>query len=330
MNFINFKVYIQLIIFSLIFIASRFDSIIFFNTLDIDLDPNYKIAIKENFWEYIYFSHVGMLGKILFDKFIFFISNLSGIKILTSFYIFNILSTYFFFSFIIIYINKIFKKNNTIKLVLFLFIVSVSYYFSNYEIWKPNYHDHLIFSLIALFSISVIFKDSFRFNKSIYFIFILILVSYTLGVTFFATSALFILIYNFAYKKSCKNDLLMFFFLLAAYALLSLKNYQNVNVFSPSSNGGANLIQRTIHSIGNENYNKLINNHKKIPKWIKVCNNEIYEKYSNIKEIDNDFFNSKLAHGHCFKKKNGHLNLLKYKEIILEKNIVKASIAAAK
>ena len=50
MKYLNFKIQIQLFIFTLIFIISRFDNIIFFNTLDLYIDPNYKLAINDFFW----------------------------------------------------------------------------------------------------------------------------------------------------------------------------------------------------------------------------------------------------------------------------------------
>ena len=104
------------------------------------------------------------------------------------------------------------------------------------------------------------------------------------------------------------------------YFFLSLKNFINIKIFSPSSNSGANLIQRTLHSIGNDSYYDLINKSKKIPKWFKFCNDEIFKQNSNISTTDKDYFQSKLAHGQCFMNSKGQIDLVKYKNQLLKKN----------
>ena len=68
MKYLNLKIQNQLIIFSLIFLTSRIDNIIFFNKLNLVIDPNYKLAINDFFLEYIQSQHVSPLGKLLFDK----------------------------------------------------------------------------------------------------------------------------------------------------------------------------------------------------------------------------------------------------------------------
>ena len=121
-------------------------------------------------------------------------------------------------------------------------------------------------------------------------------------------------------EKTFKKDLIIFFLFLAIYFFLSLKNFINIKIFSPSSNGGANLIQRTLHSIGNDSYYDLINKSKKIPKWFKFCNNEIFKQNSNISKSNKDYFQSKLAHGQCFMNSKGQVDLLRYKNQLIKKN----------
>ena len=317
MKYLNLTIQIQLIIFTLIFILSRFDNIIFFNTLDLYIDPNYKLAINDFFWEYLVSQHISPIGKIFYDKIIFSLSDLSGIKISVIFYSINIITTYLFYYFIILYLNKIYEEKIILKFLLFLFVVCLSISFDNYELWRPHYHDHLTFLLVAFFSVFLIFRDNFENKSVIYFIFFYLVISYTLGITFFITSFFFIFIFQFKNKIFLKSHLVLFIIIFICFNLISLKTYYNVKVFSPTSNGGANLIQRTLHSIGNDNYYNLINNSDKLPKWFKICNNHIYDNYSNLKEENNDNFQSKIAHGQCFLDKNSQFDLSEFKKNIL-------------
>ena len=60
--------------------------------------------------------------------------------------------------------------------------------------------------------------------------------------------------------------------------------------------GGANLIQRTIHAIGEKNYENLIQiNNQKFPSWWKNIHKEIIQK--NYDENLGDSRISNLAHG---------------------------------
>ena len=316
MKYLNLKIQNQLIIFSLIFLTSRIDNLIFFNKLNLVIDPNYKLAINDFFLEYIQSQHVSPLGKLLFDKIVFFSSDLIGVKIQLLFYLFNIITTFFFFFFIIVYLNKSFKRKTITRLILYIFTISLSIFFDSYELWRPHYHDHLTFFLIALLSILLIYKDNFENYLSLYFIFALLILSYTLGITISVITISFILIFQYLNNKSIKIHINYFSLILLLFFLLSLKNYYNVNIFSPSSNGGANLIQRTIHSIGNENYYNLINNELNLPNWFKVCNNNIFEKNQKLQLINNDNFQSKLAHGLCFLDGKNQINFTNYKKAI--------------
>jgi len=162
----------------------------------------------------------------------------------------------------------------------------------------------------------LIFKKDFEKSLSIYSVLFCLLLSYTLGFTFFLISIFYIFIFQFKNKISLRNDIIIFTFISLFFIFLSFKNYLNINTFSPTSNGGANLIQRTIHSIGNDNYFKLINNSKKIPNWFKVCNSYIYENYKKLKSENNDNFQSKLAHGLCFLNENNEFDFIKYKKAL--------------
>ena len=209
---INSKIYFQLIIFTIIFLFSRIDNIVLFHETNIDLDTNYQNAIKENFLEYAYLQHVNMIGKILFDKIIFTISSFIGLNYYTIFYLFNILTSYFFFSVVILFINNLFQNNIFIKIGLFLFILVVSYFFDNYEIWKPNYHDHFIFTLITIFSLLILFGNYLENNIYIYLILFLLIASYTLGITFFIVFFFFIFARKYKNEKTFKKDLIIFFY----------------------------------------------------------------------------------------------------------------------
>lgn len=319
MKYFNFKIQIQLILFSLIFILSRVDNIIFFNSTNLYIDANYKHAINDFFWEYLYFQHISPIGKIFYDKIIYSISNLIGLEISTIFYFLNILVSYFFYFFIILYINKVYKNNNNIKMLLVLLAVSLSIFFDNYELWRPNYHDHLTFSLVAFFSLLLVFKKDFANNFVIYSLLFFLLISYTLGFTFFLITIFFIFIFQLKNKAPIRSSIIVLILVSSFFVLLSFKNFYNVGVFSPTSNGGANLIQRTIHSIGNDNYYNLINKSEKLPDWFKVCNNYIYDNYKKIQSKNNDNFQSKLAHGLCFLKENNKFDFIKYKQAIINK-----------
>ena len=309
MKYLNFKIQIQLFIFTLIFIISRFDNIIFFNTLDLYIDPNYKLAINDFFWEYLISQHVSPIGKIFYDKIIFSLSFYSGIKTQIIFYFINIITTYLFCYFIIIYLNKIYKKKIIIKIILFFFVFLLSISFDNYELWRPHYHDHLTFLLVSTFGIFLLYKNNFENKFVIYFILFYLVISYTLGISFFLISFFFIIIFQIKHKKFLSLHIIFFTIILISFSLLSFKNYYSVKVFSPTSNGGANFIQRTLHAIGNKNYYNLVNNSDHLPNWFKACNNSIYENYEHIQLYNNDSFQSRVAHGQCFLNNKNKLEL---------------------
>ena len=100
MNYINLKFQFQVIIFTLIFIASRIDNLVFFYNLNLDIDQSYKDSLNNNFWKYIFYQHVQSTGKIVYDKIIFLISNYVGLKCILFFYFVNILTSYIFYYFI--------------------------------------------------------------------------------------------------------------------------------------------------------------------------------------------------------------------------------------
>ena len=223
MKYLNLKIQNQLIIFSLIFLTSKIDNLIFFNKLNLVIDPNYKLAINDFFLEYIQSQHVSPLGKLLFDKIVFFSSDLIGVKIQLLFYLFNIITTFFFFFFIIVYLNKSFKRKTITRFILYIFTISLSIFFDSYELWRPHYHDHLTFFLIALLSILLIYKDNFENYLSLYFIFALLILSYTLGITISVITISFILIFQYLNNKSIKIHINYFSLILLLFFLLSLK-----------------------------------------------------------------------------------------------------------
>ncbi len=286
--------------------------------LDFLLENNYLFALKNKFLEYIIFQHTIPIGKVLFDKIILFISQLINLEIKFIYYFFNVFTSYIFFYFIILYINISYKNDKKLKYSLLFLTILISAFFDNYEVWRLNYHDHLNFFLIACFSLIILIKNEFHKNYKIYYILLLILISYTLGIVFFSAYIILISIYKFLNSEKLKNELITITFFSIIFLIICMKNYISVKIFSPSTTGGANLIQRTLHSIGNENYFNLINNSQDIPMWFKVCNNNIFKKYKKLKFKDLDNFQSKLAHGLCYENDDKKIGLKKYKDSVLK------------
>tara|TARA_B100000401_G_scaffold435993_1_gene378674 strand:- start:514 stop:1452 length:939 start_codon:yes stop_codon:yes gene_type:complete len=111
---------------------------------------------------------------------------------------------------------------------------------------------------------------------------------------------------SFYYKFS-----LIFFIILTIFT----KNYIITSIFSPTSMGGANLIQRTVHAIGEKNYINLIEIKKEVfPVWWINLSKKIIQNNNSLSNTDKRISN--LAHGSL--DENIFINFKKQKKIIQE------------
>lgn len=273
----------------LIFIFSRF--FVYYELDQKGLIRVYnKDYLNEDFLDLIIFNHTLPNGHLILEKLLnYFYINTSIL-----FYLLNILYT-IFFCYFINDICKNFKFNKSIRIFI---LILLSIILIPYETWRVSHHDH-----INLFIISYLFWSLFKFinfnEKFNHLIFSLILLNlfYTLGFIYF----LFISFYLFLIKKLNyieigKFEYLKLFSVLLLIISIFTKNYISASVFSSTSMGGANLIQRTIHAIGEKNYENLIQiNNQKFPSWWKNIHKEIIQK--NYDENLGDSRISNLAHG---------------------------------
>ncbi len=293
-------------IFLLIFISSR---IIYFFQLKENF--SYSITnnnyINQNFLELFIFNHTIPNGHLVIEKLI----NLTNLHSFSFFYFLNLVYTIFFCLFLNDLLKQI-KFNNTLRIIL---LVIVSIILIPYESWRVNHHDH-----ISLFIISYMFWSLFHFinnGRSLnHLIFALILLNffYTLG---FVYSLIFfislILIKKYKLISFNKYYLTKFFLLFFFILIIFLKNYYSSSIFASTSMGGANLIQRTIHAIGEKKYQNLIEVKKQtFPNWWINITEEIFLTNKTDKLLDNRISN--LAHGTL--DKNILSNFLKQKNII--------------
>lgn len=276
-------------IFYLIFIFSRF---IVYYELDQKafLKVYNKDYLNEDFLNLIIFNHTLPNGHLILEKLLnYFYTNTSLL-----FYLLNILYTIS----LCYFVNDIFKNFKLDKNIKIFILIVLSTILIPYETWRVSHHDH-----INIFIISYLFWSLFKFinfnEKFNHIIFALILLNlfYTLGFVYFLfISFYFVLIKKLNYIKIGKYDYLKLFSVLLLIISIFTKNYISVSVFSSTSMGGANLIQRTVHAIGEKNYENLIQaNNQKFPNWWKNIHNEIVLR--NYDENLSDSRISNLAHG---------------------------------
>ena len=289
-----------------IFIVSR--TLLFFeygkDNEHISSNINY---INQDFLELFMFNHTIPNGHLLLEKLLFH-ANLYSFSF---FYLLNILYTALF-CFFLNDVLKLINFNTTYRIII---LIVASTLLIPYESWRVDHHDH-----INLFIISYLFWSMFRFiNTSQNFnhlILALILLNffYTLSILYSIIFFIFIIYIN--KKKYIKLDnyfFLKFFSVFFITLIIFSKNYLSSSIFSPTSMGGANLIQRTIHALGENKYQNLIEIKKNnFPSWWIGITEEIFQY--NIKEslVDNRISN--LAHGKL--DNDLFLNFSKQKNII--------------
>jgi len=264
--------------------------------------------INQDFFELFIFNHTIPNGHLILEKII----SLFSIEKEFLFYTLNI-----FYSLMLCYfLNDLTKKIKIKKNYRLLFLILVSVILIPYEIWRPDHHDH-----INIFLIAYLFWSTFYFicykKKLNHIILSLILLNffYTLGFIYSLLIFVFLFFYNKLTKvKLGNNYFLKFISVFTIIFLIFLKNYLSISIFSPTSMGGANLIQRTVHAIGEEKYKSLIELKKeKLPLWWISITQQILDKNKKIEMVDIRISN--LAHGKL--DKNLFLNFEKQKKIIL-------------
>lgn len=287
MSFFINKIYFYL--FLLIFFSERF-LINIFSEQNFLNSPQKFEYLNFNFFELFLFNHTLPNGHLLLEKIISIFSlNLNEV-----FYALNIFYSLLFCFFL----NYIFSKILIKKNIRFYILILVSTSLLSYETWRVTHHDH-----INLFILSYLFWSLFNFiyyNKKFNHIVISLLLLnlfYTLGFMITFLIIFFLIIGNFLkvckIQKSQAIKLSLVFFLIS---IIFLKNYQSSSSFAPTSMGGANLIQRTIHAIGENKYKEFIEVKKNIfPSWWISVTNEILNQNKKIKSVDLRISN--LAHG---------------------------------
>ena len=267
--------------------------------------------INENFLELLTFNHTIPNGHLLIEKLI----NLLGFNNSLSFYFLNISYTLIFCYFL----NDISKKINLKKKFRIIILISISTILLPYESWRLDHHDHINLFLIAYLFWSIFYFINYKekFNHIILSLVFLNLF-YTLGFIYTFLTFFSILVFrrliNF---KLDKFYYIKFFSVFVIIFSIFLKNYISVLIFSPTSMGGANLIQRTVHALGEEKYiNFLESNKNKFPDWWIILTKEIINKN---KKIDSENLRiSNLAHGRL--DRDIFLNYKKQKLIIENTN----------
>lgn len=230
-------------------------------------------------------------GHLILLKFFYFLFPKS-INLSFIFYFFNVSVTivccWFFFDIF---------KNFLNKRLLILVLLLISYFLIPYEFWRLDHHDHInlfIFSYILWCVYKIIFTE--KCKNHLFFSLVLINFFYTLG--FISTFMVFILLLFLIKKKKiflAKYDYIKILFIIFLIIFTFLKTYLNSHVVSTTVMGGANLLQRTIHAIGEDKFSDLVENKIILPKgWLNIFN-EI--KKINQKITDIDIRISNVAHG---------------------------------
>ena len=275
------------------------------NNLLINLEINNYI--NNNFLELFLFNHTIPNGHLLLEKLI----SLLGSNNSLFFYLLNITYTLLFCYFL----NDLIRRFSIKKIYRLIILISISTVLLPYETWRLDHHDH-----INLFLISYIFWSIFYFinynRKFNHLILSLILINffYTLG--FIYTISIFFVLIFFSKKfnlKLSRNYYLKFTSVFIIIFCIFFKNYTTISIFSPTSMGGANLIQRTIHAIGEEKYKILLEKKKDaFPEWWTILTNEIFKSNKKIDLVDLRISN--LAHANL--DKDIFLNFQKQKIVI--------------
>jgi len=278
----------------LFFFLIKLNNLIFIYNIQLDLDVFFRV-LRDNFFDYIIFSHTQPILIYIFHKIIAEFSNIMPMHYKYFYFIFNSMISLFFINFIV----KIYKQNLYSNNFLIFIIILLIFAMSPYDVWRLNHHDHFNFALILL-NTNLLYNRiilNHSNEKFIYLSLFLLTNSYSLGLVITIVTLFFLAILKF--KKKQKFFLKYLFIFLICIAPF-LKNLFLHDTFSSSTMLGANLLQRTAHAIGSEKLKILINEEKNLPIWWKACFNDIYKSKSS--KNNNDSFQSSLAHGNCFKK----------------------------
>ena len=309
MSFIIEKFYVYL--FLLIFFTKRL-LINIFSEKNFVNNPQKFEYFNLNFFELFLFNHTLPNGHLFLEKIIsFFTLNYNEV-----FYSLNL----FYSLLLCFFLNDIFKNILKKKIISFYVLILVSTCLLSYETWRPSHHDH-----INLFILSYLFWAIFNFicyNKNFNHIIIslaLLNLFYSLG--FMISLLIFFSLVIANSLKICKISKVHYIKISLIFFLIFIvffKNYLSSSNFAPTSMGGANLIQRTIHSIGENKYKKLIQDKKEIfPSWWISITDEIFSKNKEINLVDKRI--SDLAHG--ILDSDFLINFEKQKKIIKKNNI---------
>jgi hypothetical protein len=247
--------------------------------------------IDEHFVDIFFRNNSETNGYLILLKFFYFLFS-KNINLSLVFYFFNVLTTiiscWFFFDIFKNYLNKI---------LLILVLSLISYFLIPYEFWRLDHHDHInlfVFTYILWSVHRVIFTGNYKNH----FFFSLVLINLFYTLSFLSTFIAFILIFFLVIKKKVflvKYDYIKILFILCLIIFTFLKTFLNSHVASTTVMGGANLLQRTLHAIGEDKFSDLVENKVILPKgWLNIFN-EIRKKNQNIDNIDIRISN--IAHG---------------------------------
>ena len=245
-----------------LFIISRVCFISFENNNNSYLDINFN-----NFFDKLYYHQSTSVGYFILT---YFYKSILGNFYTTN----NAIIINSIYSLISIYLlSKTINNKNVLTFIIF-FIYSIL--LIPYETWRPFHWDHINLVIISFLIFSF---SKFINNKKNYY---LLLLSSTLLVLFNSIGVLvffFILTYIFFIGSLKIRTKILFLIPLFLILIVMFKNFFISKNFAPTSMGGANLIQRSIHAIGLENYYKMINfNSEKYPKWWINIHNKIKNK----------------------------------------------------
>lgn len=287
MSFISNRVYI--ILFLLIFFTKRLLIIIFSERNFLSNTQTFEY-LSHNFFELFLFNHTIPNGHLILEK----ILSIFSLNFDLVFYLLNLCYSLF----LCFFLNDVLKKLSNKKNIRFYILILVSTCLLTYETWRINHHDHInlfIFSYLswAIFNFTLYNKN---FNHIIISL-VLLNLFYTLAFVISFLIFFFLIIGNLLnILKTQKVHHIKIFSVLILIFIIFSKNYISSSNFGPTSMGGANLIQRTIHAIGEDKYKKLIEYRKEIfPTWWMLITNEILKKNEKIELVDTRIAN--LAHG---------------------------------
>jgi len=230
-------------------------------------------ALSNHFIETLWFYGTLPIGNLIINKIsIYFIEFIE----LNVFY-YSLNSFYTFFSLILF--SKILVQINYKKTVIFLFFILISLLMTSYERWSVYHHDHinlLIFTLISYYLFFLINKKEANI-LILSLIFSLLLLFNTLSI-FLLFGLYFIKSFICRKNKKFLNLNLILIFFLILNISVHIKNRINFNLFSATTVSNLNLIQKTIHAIGIDNFQNLVKENDNINLSIKECYNDIYLK----------------------------------------------------